>query len=158
MRRAAFLMYVFTNRLFMFGVLLDACIPANVSFCIFPNGFSPHTYELHQLSRWTPLLGKICDSTAITSPGRILTLFFLSHFTCFYRFFSWLNWISGPAADFGSISLKKKHGYFSTCSQLGSQQPEACLRYVLFALLEMDNDPFASVLSYLDNRSVHVSH
>lgn len=104
------------------------------------------------------LLGKICDATAITSPGRILTLFFLSHFTCFYGFFSWLNWISGPAADFGSISPKKKHGYFSTCSQLCSQQPAACLRYVLFALLEMDNNPFASVLSYLDNRSVHVSH
>lgn len=34
-----------------------------------------------------PLLGKICNSTAITSPEQISALFFLSHLTCFYVVF-----------------------------------------------------------------------
>lgn len=97
--------------------LLDACIPANVSFCVSPDGFSLHTsvFELHQLFEMNASPGE--NSTAITSPGWILTLLsllFHLFLWCFYR----LNGISGPAAGSGSISLKKKHAYFSTCAHL----------------------------------------
>lgn len=114
-------------------------------------------FKLHQLLEMNASPGESMLLHSYYFTGRILTLFSLYPISVFLMYFSpRLNWNSGTAADSWSISPKKKHAYFSTRAQLGSQRPAAGLRYALLALLETGNDPFVSVSSYLDNRSVDV--